>query len=369
MKFLKVIILYPISLIYGLVVNIRNTLFDFKILKSQEFEIPVISVGNITVGGTGKTPTTEYIIRILQDKYKVAVLSRGYKRKTKGFVLANEKSSVETIGDEPYQIKQKFPKIILAVDEKRTRGITNLQQLDIGIDLIILDDAFQHRYVKPGLSILLIDYTQPFFEDSFLPYGRLRDSSKEMHRADIILVTKAPQDIKPIDMRIMATNLNLKAYQSLYFSTLKYSKLISVFNNSISDINIETIKEKKYSVVLVSGIGNFKPLLEYCKKTVKNLIHIPFKDHHKYTEKNIESISEKFDSIDTENKLILTTEKDAGKIKNIFFENQEVKDKLFFCPIQFEILNGEKEEFDTQIISYINKDKNQYRFMTSKKKF
>ncbi|MCF6365901.1 MAG: tetraacyldisaccharide 4'-kinase [Bacteroidales bacterium] len=369
MKFLKVILLYPLSLIYGFAVNIRNTLFDFNILKSQEFEIPVISVGNITVGGTGKTPTTEYIIRILQEKYNVAVLSRGYKRKTKGFFLATSKSTVEEIGDEPYQIKQKFPKTVIAVDEKRVRGISNIQQLNPDIDVIILDDAFQHRYVKPGLSILLIDYTQPFFEDFFLPYGRLRDSSKEKHRADIVLVTKAPPDIKPIDMRIMATNLELRAYQSLYFSTLKYSELLPVFNNSVSEINTDIIKEKKYSAVLVSGIGNFKPLLEYCNKTADSLVHIPFKDHHKYTEKDLVLIAEKYRSLKTENKIILTTEKDAGKIKNISIGDKEIKENLFCCPIEVEILNGEKEDFDSQIMGYINKDKSQYRFMLSKKKF
>ena len=369
MKLFKAILFYPISLIYGLVVNIRNTLFDLNIFKSEEFEIPVISVGNITVGGTGKTPTTEYLIRLLQDNYKLAILSRGYMRKTKGFILANQDSSVETIGDEPYQVQKKFPDITVAVDEKRVRGIKKIQELKKDIDVIILDDAFQHRSVKPGFSILLIDYTQPFFEDSFLPYGRLRDNPKEKHRANIILVTKAPKDIKPIDMRIMATNLELRAYQSLHFSSLIYSQLLPVFNNSITSIEIDSLKEKKYTILLVTGIGNFKPVLEYCNNTVTKVIHLPFKDHHKYTKKDIQLISEKYKSINAENKLILTTEKDAGKIRNIQFKDNEIKNKLFYCPIEFTILNNEKEDIDKQIINYVKKDKSQYRFITTKRQY
>ncbi len=369
MKFFKVILLYPVSLIYGLVVNIRNTLFDLKIFKSEEFEIPVISVGNITVGGTGKTPTTEYIIRLLQDNYKLAILSRGYKRKTKGFILANKNSTIESIGDEPYQVQQKFPNITVAVDEKRVRGIKKLQELNKAIEVIILDDAFQHRSVNPGFSILLIDYTQPFFEDSFLPYGRLRDSPKEKDRADVILVTKVPKDIKPIDMRIMATNLVLKAYQSLHFSSLIYSQLLPVFNNTITSIEIESLKEKEYTVLLITGIGNFKPVLEYCNNTISKLVHLPFKDHHKYTKKDIQLVSEKYKSISAENKLILTTEKDAGKIRSITFDDNEIKNKLFYCPIEFTILNNEKEDLDKQIISYVKKDKSQYRFITTKRQY
>jgi len=350
------------------VINIRNTLFDLKILKSKSFDIPVISVGNITVGGTGKTPVTEFIIRTLQN-CNTAVLSRGYKRKTKGFVLADNNSSVEQIGDEPYQINQKFTNITVAVDEKRVHGIEELQKLNKELDLIILDDAFQHRRVTPGFSILLIDYTQAFLEDHFLPYGRLRDSPKERHRANTILITKAPKDIKPIDMRIMATNLELKAYQTLYFSSIKYNNLLPVYNSIEEKANIESLKENNYSVILVTGIGNFAPILSYCENLVKEVVHIKFADHHKYTEKDIAVISEKFNNISSENKIILTTEKDAVKIRDISCNNTEMQSSFFYCPIEIEILNNEKEDFENQIINYLKKDKEQYRFLTSKRQY
>lgn len=369
MKFLKVIFLYPISLIYGLVINVRNTLFDFKILKSKTFDIPIISVGNITVGGTGKTPTTEYIIKTLQENYKIAVLSRGYKRKTKGFILANSNSTIEQIGDEPFQIKQKFPNITVAVDKKRVHGIEELQKTNRNLELIILDDAFQHRKVTPDFSILLIDYTQPFFEDSFLPYGRLRDSHKEKHRANVMLVTKAPKDVKPIEMRIMATNLELKAYQTLYFSSIKYNNLMPVYNSGEQKKNIASIKQANYSIILVTGIGNFKPIFSYCENLVKDFIHLKFPDHHKYTQKDIKNISEKFNRLKSENKMIITTEKDAVKIRDISCNNKEMRNSFFYCPIEIEILNDEKEDFEKQLINIVKKGKEQYRFLTSKKQY
>ncbi len=366
MKIFKVILLYPISLIYGFVVKLRNTLFDLKILKSHEFDIPIISVGNITVGGTGKTPVTEYLISILKENYKVAVLSRGYKRKTKGFILAENKSDVNSIGDEPYQIKQKFPQITLAVDGNRVRGIKKLQESDKKIDLIILDDAFQHRYVKPGLSILLIDFTQPFFDDYYLPFGRLRDSIKEKHRADIILLTKAPKDIKPIDMRIIATNINLKAYQTLFFSTFSYNKFYSVHKDINKTINIEDLKNAV--ILLVTGIGNHKQILLQCSGISKEIIHEKYKDHHEYTESDMNNISKIFNNIKSENKFILTTEKDAGKLKRLICDDN-LKTKMFYCPIEISILNDDQDELNQRIFSYIKKDKGQYRFLISRKQF
>lgn len=369
MKVLKIIFLYPISLIYGFVVNVRNTMYDLKMLKSKSFDIPVISIGNITVGGTGKTPTTEFLIKKLEDKYKIAILSRGYKRKTKGFILANNNSSVEDIGDEAFQVKQKFPNIIVAVDEKRVRGIEQLQKLEPKIDLIILDDAFQHRKVLPGFSILLLDYTQPFLEDKFLPYGRLRDSIKEKHRANTILVSKTPKEIKPIEMRILATNLELKAYQSLYFSTISYNKLHPVFNVKAESFDIKTLKDNKYSVLLVSGIGNFVPILSYCKEQSAEVTHVKFPDHHKYTEKDILNIEKEFNKINSLNKVIITTEKDYVKIKSLTCKNEEVKNNFYYCPIEINILNNERDDFLKQISDYIIKDKEQHRFLVSTKQY
>jgi len=344
-------------------------MYDLNIFKSKSFDIPVISIGNLTVGGTGKTPTTEFLIRNLISEYKIAILSRGYKRKTKGFVLAENSSTVEDIGDEPFQIKQKFSNIIIAVDEKRSRGISKLQEINPKVDVIILDDAFQHRKVIPGFSILLLDYTQPFLEDKYLPYGRLRDSIKEKHRANTILVTKAPKNIKPIEMRIMATNLELKAYQTLYFSAINYNKLLPVYKKATKNIQIKDIKDNNLSIILVSGIGNFAPILSFCKEQSHELVHINFPDHHKYSKNDISNIIEKYNNLKGTEKIIITTEKDAVKIKDIICEDENITNNFYYCPIEIEILNNECDDFKQQIKDYIIKDKEQHRFHTSKRQY
>ena len=218
--------LRPLSWLYGLGVGFRNMLFEAGILKSQTYATPVISVGNITVGGTGKTPHVEYLIRLLKDKTNLAVLSRGYKRKSRGFLLADNDSTMYDIGDEPFQIKQKFPDITVAVDKKRTRGISRLINGEAGkdIDVILLDDAFQHRYVRAGISILLVDYHRLIIYDELLPSGRLREPVGSKDRADIVIVTKCPPDIKPMDYRVITKAMALYPYQQLYFSTHEYSR-------------------------------------------------------------------------------------------------------------------------------------------------
>lgn len=369
MKLLKFLILYPVSLIYGLVVWIRNFMFDYGMLKSEEFDIPVIAVGNITVGGTGKTPTVEYLIYLLRNKYNIAVLSRGYKRKTKGFILADENATVENIGDEPYQIFLKFPDITVAVDEKRVHGIQNLLKSEKKIDLILLDDAFQHRYVQPGLSILLIDYTQPFLNDHYLPLGRLRDNPEERHRAEIILVTKTPKTIKPIDMRIIATDLALKPYQSLFFSAIEYKGLMPVFENEIFALDTETLKSEKYAILIVTGIGNPTPIIDYCKRLTDEINVLSYSDHYQYTEKDIERITKEFYSSELKNTIVVTTEKDAVRLKRLRFPDEQLKKSLFYYPIEMSILNNDKAELDKLIHHFIEKSNAQYRFLTSKKKY
>ena len=223
--------LLPLSWFYGLGVGFRNTLFEMGVLKSRSFSTPVISVGNITVGGTGKTPHVEYLIRLLKDKLNVAVLSRGYKRKSHGFVLADKDTPMRNIGDEPYQIKQKFPEVTVAVDAKRTRGIEKLtsDKTEKGVDVILLDDAFQHRYVKPGINILLVDYHRLVIYDKLLPAGRLREPVRSKDRADIVIITKCPKDLKPMEFRVITKAMELYPYQQLYFSTLEYDTLKPVF--------------------------------------------------------------------------------------------------------------------------------------------
>ena len=248
--------LSPLAFLYKIAIEVRNRLFDWKVLPSEEFDIPVISVGNIMVGGTGKTPHTEYLITLLKDKFKVALLSRGYKRKSTGYQLATSSSSAKTIGDEPYQIKTKFPDIHVAVDSNRRHGIHRLCKDNVSSDteVILLDDAFQHRYVTPGISIVLMDYNRPAYEDALMPMGLLREPFSSIHRAHTIIVTKCPKDIKPIDFRIVSKHLNLRPYQQLYFTTLSYGDM-KAFRAPHEAKALSTLTQDTH-ILLVTGIAS-----------------------------------------------------------------------------------------------------------------
>ncbi len=369
MKIIKLFILLPISIFYGIAVNVRNTLFDLKILKSKEFDLPVISVGNITVGGTGKTPTVEYLVSLLKHQFKVAVLSRGYKRKTKGFLLSDINSTVEDIGDEPLQIKLKYPEITVAVSESRVKGIEALMKISPPIQVVILDDAFQHRYVNPGLSILLYDYTQPFLVDRFLPYGRLRENPNERHRADIILVTKTPEGIKPIDMRILATNLTLRPYQNLFYSKIHYKGLMPVYQNELFSLDVDALKDRNFTVLLVTGIGNPKPLEDYCKNISRDIRTFRFGDHHQYSEKDMEKIISDFNAVENKKKIIVTTEKDAIRFRMLDVSDPLIKRSFFYYAIEMLILNNEKKDFNDRVLSYVKRSGDQFRFMATKRQY
>ncbi len=252
--------LFPFTILYGTVIYIRNLLFNIGVLPSREFNFPVISVGNISVGGTGKTPHTEYLIELLNKDFNVATLSRGYKRKTRRFIMANITSTTEEIGDEPRQIKQKFPHVTVAVERDRVKGIKKLIKEKNDIDVILLDDAYQHRYVKPGINILLIDYNHMIKEDYLLPMGRLREPAYESHRANLIIITKCPEKIKPVEKRIIIKEVNPYPYQRLYFTSLKYGELKAVFPNPAGYQSKAGLKEAKPQVLMVSGIANPRPL-------------------------------------------------------------------------------------------------------------
>ena len=269
-------ITFPLSLIYGLIVTIRNRLFDLKIIKSAEFDIPVISIGNITVGGTGKTPHIEYLIRLLANEFNIAVLSRGYKRKTRNYMLAAEESTSDDIGDEPKQLKQKFPDVHIAVDRKRVHGILNLLENIKDLKAILLDDAYQHRYVKPGLSILLIDYNQPLSSDYMLPFGNLREKRCETGRADIIIITKTPKDLKPIEKKILIKDLKILPYQFLYFTTYDYKNPEPVFDNNIKRLDFHSIRKNKSSILLVTGIAQPGPLVKFLNSYLYTIDHMNF---------------------------------------------------------------------------------------------
>ena len=260
--------LTPLSWIYGAVVGVRNTLFDNGVLKSRSFDIPVISVGNITVGGSGKTPHSEYLIDLLRKEFKVAVLSRGYKRKTHGYRLAGVETTMPQIGDEPYQMHRKFPDAYVAVDANRCHGIDRLTTDEETKDtqVVVLDDAFQHRYVKPGINILLVDYHRMIFQDKLLPAGRLREPADGKKRADIVIITKCPKDLRPMDYRVLTNQMGLLAYQSLYFTTLSYENLRPMFGGN--ERSLDSIEQDEH-ILLLTGIATpqqiANDLQPYCK--------------------------------------------------------------------------------------------------------
>jgi tetraacyldisaccharide 4'-kinase len=345
--------LSPLSWLYGLGVGFRNLLFEMGILKSRSFTVPVISVGNITVGGTGKTPHVEYLIRLLKDRTKVAVLSRGYKRKSHGFVLADGSSTVNDIGDEPYQMKTKFPDITVAVDKKRTRGIDNLTSGEYvkDIDVIFLDDAFQHRYVKPGVNILLVDYHRLIIYDTLLPAGRLREPVKSKDRADIVIVTKCPKDLKPMEFRVITKAMNLYPYQQLFFSTHEFGALRQMFGEDQKPLN--TIANK--NVMLLTGIASPEQMLTELQAYTKAVTPLAFSDHHAFSKKDVEKINETFSALPSP-KLIVTTEKDETRLLEVEGLSDEVKSSLFVLPIKIQILLNQEDAFNQSIISYVRKN-------------
>ena len=343
--------LYPVSWIYGAVVVMRNKLFDWGIFRSKSFDVPVICVGNLAVGGTGKTPHTEYLIKLLHDKYQVAVLSRGYKRRTKGYVLATPQCTAKTIGDEPYQMYTKFSSVTLAVDEKRCHGIEKLLKLkEPSTDVILLDDAFQHRHVKAGLNILLTDYHRLFCDDTLLPAGRLREPVNGKNRAQIVIVTKCPQDIKPIDYNIITKRLNLYPYQRLFFSSFRYGNLQPVFSNE-GGIALSLLTDT--DILLITGIASPAPILERLGDCTKQIDLLSFGDHHDFTHKDMQQIRERFNKLKGKRRLIITTEKDATRLINHPGLDAELKPFIYALPIEIEILQNQQDKFNQHIIDYV----------------
>lgn len=351
------IILFPLSLLFGIIVWMRNRLFDLNFLRSKEFEIPVISVGNISVGGTGKTPHVEYIIRLLKDESRLAMLSRGYKRKTTGYVLADTNSTSDDIGDEPRQVKQKFPYISVAVDGNRVRGITKLLETEKGLEAIILDDAFQHRYVTAGMSVLLVDYSYPLKNDFYLPYGRLREPASERARADVIIVTKCPARIKPIDRRLMEKDLIMFAYQKIFFTTFLYGEPIPVFENFAIETSLEKIKNINPSVMLLTGIANPVPLKKFVNSFSSNIEELIYPDHYTYNASDLHELIVKFTSISQKEKIVITTEKDAMRLQHFSDLDEEIKAAIYYIPVHIEFLENESKDFNHIITSYVRNNK------------
>lgn len=356
--------LYPAAWIYGAVVRMRNKLFDWGTLRSKRFDAPVICVGNLSVGGTGKTPHTEYLINLLREEYHVAVLSRGYKRRTSGYVLAGSESTARTIGDEPYQMHTKFPSVTIAVDENRCHGIEKLLALkNPPVEVVLLDDAFQHRYVKAGLNILLTDYHRLFCDDTLLPAGRLREPVSGKNRAQMVIVTKCPPDIKPIDFNIITKRLDLYAYQELFFSSFRYGDLQAVFPDSVSknkavrsdeSISLSSLTDK--NVLLVTGIASPTPVLERLNECAKHVDLLAFGDHHDFTNRDMQQIKERFLKLQDGQRLIVTTEKDATRLINHPGLGEELKPFLYALPIEIEILQNQQDNFNQSIIDYVREN-------------
>ena len=347
---LKYLLLGPLSLLYGLGVNIRNRLFNLHILKVHEFDIPIICIGNITVGGTGKTPHTETLIAELRKDFRVACLSRGYKRQTSGFVLANENSTAKDIGDEPMQIKHKFPDIIVAVDGNRARAIQELTRLPEQPDVIILDDGFQHRSVKADINILLVDFNRPLHEDHLLPLGRLRESAYAMNRANYVIVTKCPANISPIEKRIISKQLNLKAYQQLLFTTMEYGSIRTLEGNPA-----ECHPSANSTILCVTGIAAPAPYHEHLRSMTPQVINMAFPDHHNFREADIQRITEEFHKISANEKYIFTTEKDAMRLKLCPLPD-EIKGHLYYIPIEPVFLTP-RDQLTKTIHDYVRKNK------------
>ena len=343
------ILLFPLSIIYGILVETRNFLFHIGILKSRSFSVPVLCIGNITVGGTGKTPHTELIIAELRKKFRVACLSRGYKRKTSGFILSDSKSTARDIGDEPMQIKNKFPDILVACDGNRVRGIEKLLAQPEPPEVIVLDDAFQHRYVQADKNIVLVDYNRPVYEDCLLPAGRLRENTGALKRADYIIVTKCPPSLQPIERRILSKHLKIKPYQHLFFTTLGYGDI-----RPLSSEAEPALLHRECHILCLTGIAQPGPYLEHLKTLTSHITEIRYPDHHHFTKKDIQQIQDVFRKIKNPEKYIFTTEKDAVRLKTCELP-QELKRRIYYIPV-VPVFIQDEDLFLNEISEYVRKN-------------
>lgn len=343
-KYLR-LLLFPFAILYGLVIVFRNKLYDLGLCKSTHFDLPVICVGNLVVGGSGKSPVTEYLVRLL-DGHKIAILSRGYGRKTKGFILADDSATALTIGDEPMQFYHKFPQVTVAVCEDRVKGINLLKHSH---DLILMDDAYQHRSVRPGLSILLFEYQKLLQPQFLLPAGNLREPFSGYKRADVLLVTKAPEHLTGRQRLSCSEKFKYKA--ELSFSFITYGKLRHLFSGatkSCSTIASDT------AIFLITGIANPSPLLNYLKNYTVNIQHHDYPDHHRFSQDNIEGLLRGFNSASGKEKIIITTEKDAQRLLDVTFKELLLNLPVFYLPIEIDLQQEDKATFDQKILNYVS---------------
>lgn len=340
-KLLKFLLLYPLSVMYGWGVGLRNFLFDKQImLRQTQLDIPVVVVGNLTMGGAGKTPHTEYLISRLKSEYRIGMLSRGYKRHTHGFVLATSNSRPQDIGDEPYQMYRKFSAdgVMVAVCEDRVKGIEMMREIDPRLNLIILDDAFQHRYIKPTVSIVLTEHRRPAYADSLLPFGTLREPVKSLDRADVVIVTKCSETIKPVDIRIIKENLKLFPYQKLLFSRYGYLPLQPVFDGAATHVPQLGHMGPTDSILAIAGVANPRPFLSYLRRFGAKLRIITYDDHHGFTQNDMAEILARFNSMKNTSKILITTEKDAVRMASNPYFPAKLRPYAFYLPVTVNFL-------------------------------
>jgi tetraacyldisaccharide 4'-kinase len=368
-------LLLPFAEIYALITDLRNWLYDKKYFKSARFQIPVISVGNLSVGGTGKSPHIEYLITFLQSRgIKVATLSRGYGRKTREYILANNQSTVDDIGDEPLVFKKKFPDAVVAVGIDRLQTIPRIIADNADVDVILLDDAFQHRAVRAGLSILLTDYSSIFIRDFVLPAGRLRERRKHYHRADIIIVTKCPDVLHEEERVRIIQEISPKHYQHVFFSGIAYGEIYGFFPELVQDHVMHWVNQEqgvytlipapiqlKENCLLVSGIAKSEPLEQQLKARFKHVYHHSYSDHHRFDDHDVEVIKTALQDIGIEKAMLLTTEKDAMRLlpfKSWFIKNNI---QIYIQPIAVKFLESDKILFESDIANFVDDTLSKYK--------
>jgi tetraacyldisaccharide 4'-kinase len=348
------LLLLPFALLYGLVIFIRNWLYDHNIIKSASFGLPLISVGNLSVGGTGKSPMVEYLVFHLKNRFKVATISRGYKRKTKGYALANENTTAIDIGDEPMQFYSKFPDVPIAVGEERIEAIPQLLHDHPQTEVIIMDDAFQHRSVRPGLSILLTDSGNLFTRDFFLPTGDLRDMRASYKRADIIIITKCKKDLPVAERDSIIQEIGPFATQKVYFTMISYGTPYHITSKELFEIKSAT------EVLLISGIASPRQLKKYLEEKVDTYSLMQYTDHHIFTIDDLQEMQERFRKLEGEDKILLTTEKDATRLSK--FSNELNGMPFYVLPIEHKFLFEAGKEFNEQVVSFITNFKQHENF-------
>ncbi len=331
------ILLLPLTMWYAIGVAVRNLLFDLGLKRSVSPDVPTIGIGNLRVGGTGKTPHTEYLIRLLAGR-RVALLSRGYGRTTQGFVLADDSSTASQIGDEPLMMARKFPQLTVAVCEDRVEGVRQLMEMSQKPDVVLLDDVYQHRHIRPALNILLTEYGDPYCNDHILPFGNLREGRRGRHRADIIVVTKCPENLNDEEQQEMRRKLRLDDRQQLFFSYISYAEPVAVYDAVMPDAVEEA--------VLVTGIAHPDPLVKHLSGKCR-VHHLRFADHHAFDADDCQRIADAYEALPSQRKVVITTEKDAVRMLADQARERLSKLPVFYVPIKVDILG--QQEFDASV--------------------